>query len=103
MEIVLDRHIEITPEVRGGRPRLAGTRITVADVVIMHLRMGLSLEEIAGKYELDFASVYAAIAYYYDHRSEIDESIDVQDNFAESFRQNNPSQLQDKLTSPHSD
>ena len=34
MEAVLDRHIEITPDVRGGRSCIAGTRITVADVVI---------------------------------------------------------------------
>lgn len=52
MEVVLDCHIEITPDVRGGRPRIAGTRITVADIVIMHLRLGQSLEEIAGKYDL---------------------------------------------------
>jgi len=45
MEIVLDHHIEITPDVRGGRPHIAGTRITVADIVIMHLRLGQSLEE----------------------------------------------------------
>ena len=68
MEAVLDHHIEITPEVRGGRPRIAGTRITVADIVIMHLRLGQSLEEIAGKYDLDLADVHAALAYYYDHR-----------------------------------
>ncbi|MHC5729157.1 MAG: DUF433 domain-containing protein [Nostoc sp.] len=51
MEIVLNQHIEITPGVRSGKPRIAGTRITVADVAIMYLRMGQSLEEIAGKYQ----------------------------------------------------
>jgi len=97
MEAVLDHHIEMTPEVRGGRPRIAGTRITVADIVIMHLRLGQSLEEIAGKYNLDLADVYAAMTYYYDHRAEIDGSIEADEAFAEAFRRNNPSLLQARL------
>ena len=103
MEAILDRHIEMTPDVRGGRPRIiAGTRITVADIVIMHLRLGQSLEEIVGKYDLELADVYAAMAYYYDHRSEIDGSIEADEAFAEAFRRNNPSLLQAKLRALHS-
>ena len=97
MKIVLDHHIEITPDVRGGRPHIAGTRIAVADIVIMHLRLGQSLEEIAGKYDLDLAGVYAAMAYYYDHRSEINGNIETDEAFAEAFRRNNPLLLQAKL------
>ena len=47
MAIALDRYIETSPDVRGGRPRIADTRLTVADVVVMYLRLGQSLEEIA--------------------------------------------------------
>ena len=97
MEAVLDKHIEITPEVRGGEPRIANTRITVADVVLMHLRLGQSLEEIAGTYDLPLAAVYAAVAYYYDHRDAIDNCIEEDLAFAEAFRLNNPSPLQEKL------
>lgn len=97
MELVLDRYIEVTPDVRGGKPRLTDTRITVADIVLMHLRMGQSLEEIAGKYDLPLAAIHAAMAYYYDHRAEIDQSIEEDQAFAEAFRRNNPSPLQEKL------
>ncbi len=97
METVLDLHIEITPDMRGGKPRIANTRITVADIVLMHLRLGQSLEEIAGKYELPLAAVYAAMAYYYDHQAEIDRSIEADQAFAEAFRKNNPSPLKEKL------
>lgn len=72
---VLEEHIEIMPEIRGGEPRSAGTRISVADVVIMHSRMGQSLEEIAVKYQFPLAAAHAAMVYYYDHRAEIDAKI----------------------------
>jgi uncharacterized protein (DUF433 family) len=97
MEVVLDKHIDVTPGVRGGMPHIVDTRITVADIVLMHQRLGQSLEEIAGKYELPLAAVYAAIAYYYDHRSEFDTCIEEDLAFAEAFRRNNPSPLQEKL------
>ena len=91
MEVTLNRHIEITPGVRSGKPRLAGTRITVADVALMYLRMGQTLEEIAGKYQLSLAAVYAAIAFYYDHREEIERRT------AEAERLKHPSLLPEKL------
>jgi Protein of unknown function (DUF433) len=46
-------HIEITPGIRSGKPRIAGTRITVADVATLYLRLGQSVEEIAGKYQVE--------------------------------------------------
>lgn len=97
MESILDRHIEIDLEIRNGKPHITNTRITVADIVLMHLRLGQSLEEIAGKYDLELSAVYAAMAYYYDHRVEIDHSIEEDEAFAEAFRRNNPSLLQEKL------
>lgn len=97
MDIALNRHIEITPGVRSGKPRIAGTRITVADVAIMYLRMGQSLEEIAGKYQLSLAMVHAAMAFYYDHREEIDQRIAEAEAFAEAERLKHPSLLQEKL------
>jgi uncharacterized protein (DUF433 family) len=91
MKTALDRYIEITPGVRGGKPRIAGTRITVSDIAIMHLQLAQSLPEIATDYHLSLAAVYAAMAYYYDHRAEIDKSIAASKAFAEAFRQENPS------------
>jgi uncharacterized protein (DUF433 family) len=97
MAAVLNGYIELTPDVRGGKPRLSGTRLTVADVVVLHRRLGHSLEEITGKYDLAPSAVYAAMAYYYDHRAEIDQSIDEDAAFSEAFQRNNPSLLQAKL------
>jgi len=93
----MSNHIESTPGTRAGKPRVAGTRITVADSVLMHRRRGRALEEIAGTYDLPLASVYAAMAYYYDHKDEIDQSLDEEEALAEAFKKNNPSRLREKL------
>ncbi|MEM8640238.1 MAG: DUF433 domain-containing protein [Cyanobacteria bacterium P01_G01_bin.54] len=98
MEVTLNQHITITPGVRSGKPHITGRRITVADVVIMHLRLGQALEEIAGLYELSLASVYAAMAFYYDHKPEIDRSIADSEQIAAALRPQYPSLLQKKLS-----
>jgi uncharacterized protein (DUF433 family) len=93
----LDQHIELTPGVAGGKPRIAGHRVTVQNVVIWHERMGMSADEIATEYDLSLADVYAALAYYYDHRQEIDEAIRDSDAFVEALRERIPSRVAQKL------
>jgi uncharacterized protein (DUF433 family) len=93
----LDQHIEITSGIAGGKPRIAGHRITVQNIVIWHERMGKSADEIATEYDLTLADVYAALAYYFDHRSEIDRAIEESAAFAETLRQRTPSKLRQKL------
>ncbi len=90
-------HIEMTPGMRGGKPRIAGTRIAVEDVMVMHLKMGYSLLEIATKYDLLVAAVYDAMAYYYDHRQEIDRELAENDVFVDEFMRQNPGRLQAKI------
>jgi len=93
----LDRHIEITPGVSGGKPRIAGHRITVQNIAIWHERLGRSADEIAADYNLTLAEVYAALAYYFDHREEINASIEASAAFVEQLRQATPSKLPEKL------
>jgi hypothetical protein len=59
--------------------------------------MGLSVDEIVKDYDLSHAQVHAALAYYYDHRAEIDarEATDLAE--VERLRQRYPSKLQAKL------
>ena len=94
---VLDRHIETTPGVAGGKPRIVGHRITVQDVVIWHERLGRSVDEICADYDLTLADVYAALAYYFDHRQEIDRGIEESMAFVEQLRMRRPSGLEHKL------
>lgn len=97
VQLVSKEHIEISPELRGGKPCIVGTRIAVADIAAMHLKMGQSLIEIAGKYNLTPASVYAAMAYYFDHRQEIDRRTITEDQQVEALKHSYPSRLQVKL------
>jgi uncharacterized protein (DUF433 family) len=96
-QAALDRHIEITPGVAGRKPRIAGHRITVQNIAIWHERVGLSADEIASEYDLTLSEVYAALAYYHDHRAEIDQSIRVERAFVEELRRMTPSKLPEKL------
>ena len=81
--LVLTQHIEVTPGVCGGKPRIAGHRIKVQDIVIWHERMAMSPDEIVYNYPtITLADVYAALAYYHDHREEIRQDIESSESFA---------------------
>ena len=82
----LDQHIEITPGTLGGKPRIAGHRISVQDVVIWHNELGYTVEKIAEDYNLSLADVHAALAYYYDHKEEVDRSIREGEKFVEEMK-----------------
>jgi uncharacterized protein (DUF433 family) len=97
MELVTERHIVQSKDVRGNKPRLADTRITVSDVVMWHFRLGYSLEEVAVKFDLSLASVYAAISYYYDHKSDIDTEIEASRAYYDKQKQLNLSLVKQKL------
>lgn len=86
-----------TLSVRGGKPCIAGHRIAVQDIAIWHERMNQSVDEIVSDYDLGIADVYSALAYYYDHRAEIDESIRAGELYAEELRQKIPSKLGEKF------
>jgi uncharacterized protein (DUF433 family) len=98
IENVLTQHIDITPGVVGGKPRIVGHRITVQNIVIWHERMGMSADEIATNYCLTLADVYAALAYYYDHRLTIDEAIKADEALITELRNLTPSKLPQKTS-----
>jgi uncharacterized protein (DUF433 family) len=97
MELTIVQHITQTPGLRGGKPHIIGTRITVSDVAFFHLKMGMSVAQIAAEYNLALASVYAALSYYFDHRAEIDQRTAEDEAFAEELEKKNPSLLQERL------
>ena len=95
----IDDHIDATPDTAGGKPRIRGRRITVQDIVVWHERLGKTADEIASEYDLTLADVYAALAYYFDHREEIDARMTEDRAFAEALRTRTPSLRDEKLRS----
>ena len=69
-------YIVKTPGNLGGRARIDGRRIGVSDIVDLHIRHGASFEEVMQAFEVTLAQIHAALAYYYDHREEINSYLD---------------------------
>jgi uncharacterized protein (DUF433 family) len=64
--------IDRDPNIRGGRPKIAGTGLTVSRIAGWY-KMGMTPEEIALEYaHLTLAQVHAALAYYHVNRDEIE-------------------------------
>lgn len=62
-------------DIRGGRPRIAGTGISVQRIVGWY-KQGLTPEEIIAEVpHLSLAQVYAALTYYHANREEIEVDI----------------------------
>ena len=77
--------IERSPEIRKGRPCIAGTGVTVRRIASWH-NLGLAPEEIAAKIEhLTLAQIHAALAYYHANREEIDTDIAAEEAAAEEI------------------
>ena len=75
------------PEVRGGRPVVAGTALRVSDLASYHTLAGLTPEELSVQFDLDLARVHAALAYYYQHKAAVDAEIRANTDEAEIWRQ----------------
>lgn len=87
MDATLSRHIESSPDLSSGRPRIAGTRVRVQDIVACHEFQGMTPDEIVAGYpHVTLADVYAALAYYHDHRDEIRGHMKDDESFVERFR-----------------
>lgn len=66
-------HIIKIDGVCGGEAIIEGTRIAVWHIVDFYYKVGMSVEEILADWDyLAPAQVYSALAYYYDHKEEID-------------------------------
>jgi|SRR5581483_9299015 uncharacterized protein (DUF433 family) len=93
----VDAHIVSTPGVAGGRPRIAGHRMRVQDIAVWHERMGMSPDEIADQFDLTLGQVYAALAFYFDHRKEIQKDIARDRKFIAAAKRRSSSLVQAKL------
>ena len=77
--------IDREPGIRGGRPKIAGTGLSVRRVVGWY-KMGMTPEDISLEYpHLTLAKVHAALAYYHANREEIEADIAHEEQAAEHW------------------
>ena len=79
--------IGIDPTICSGRPYLVGTTGTVADVAMVQLYHSLGADGSTEWYGLSLPPVYAALAYSYAHKPEIDEQVRTQIRCAETLKE----------------
>ena len=94
--------VQSQPGVCGGKPCIAGTRIRVQDIYVWHELQGLSADEIVSRFpQITLASVYSALAYYWDHRDEIQRQMRDESAIVESLKERSLSPLALKVADPH--
>jgi uncharacterized protein (DUF433 family) len=92
---VIREYIGIKPGYCGGKPHILGHRIKVKHVAVWHERMGMTPAEIIENYPtITLAQVHAALAYYYDHRDEIQGEIADEERVYEELKAKQPSILE---------
>ncbi|MCU0482447.1 MAG: DUF433 domain-containing protein [Anaerolineae bacterium] len=87
MNIVIQEYIAVDPKIRAGRPVIAGTGIRVMDIVALKNYHEYTIEAIADNYGLSLSQVYAALAYYYDHQTEIDSALIEDDEYIQKAKE----------------
>ena len=89
-------HISKTPGVCGGRACIAGHRVRVMDIVVLHEKREMSPEEIQHQYPgISLVEVYAALSYYLNNQEEIQAEFRKDEEWAEWASANIPSKLRD--------
>lgn len=75
--------IVLTPDIRSGRARIAGTGVTVRRIVEWY-KSGYSPEDIVQEIgHVNLAQVFAALAYYHANREEVETDIAQENEIAE--------------------
>lgn len=84
---ILANRVTSTPGVCGGRPCIAGHRIRIMDIYVLHGLQGRTPEEILKSYPtLTREDVDAGIAYYLSHRPEIEKDYNDEDVIVAELR-----------------
>ena len=89
-------HVQIDAQ---GVPIIAGTTMKVVELVMAQMAYGWSPEELHLQHPyLTLGQIHSALAYYWDHKEELDADIERRGQYAEeSRRKAGPSPLAEKL------
>lgn len=102
MSEMMQSHIEVVEGAGGPKARIAGSRIRVEDVAIWHEKVGMPVDEIVYHYPtITLADAYAALAYYWDHRDELERNMREGQAFVDEFRRTYTGPIEEKLDQRH--
>jgi uncharacterized protein (DUF433 family) len=89
-------HIEIVQGAGGPKARIAGHRVLVEHVVGWYITQGWSVEKIVSEIPtITPADVHAALAYYWDHKEELDREWAEKEAWVQEQMHNHTSPFQD--------
>lgn len=72
-------------------PLIAGTRVKVIELVLDHLACGWSPEELHFQHPyLTMGQIHSALAYYWDHKAELDHDMERRLQFVDQLQQTLP-------------
>jgi uncharacterized protein (DUF433 family) len=96
MAIVDYAHIELADN---SVPIVSGTSTKVVEIVIDHIAWGWDAQQIQRQYPyLSLGQIHSALAYYYDHKPELDAEIDRREELAAKMKaQYGPGPISEKL------
>ena len=77
--IVTPVQIVQTPDVLGGKPRIEKRRISVQHIIGHVVYQEWDFDQMREAFGLRPAEIHAALAYYHDHKEEIDQAIEEED------------------------
>lgn len=67
------------------------TTLKVVEIIMAKTAYGWSPEEIYFQHPyLTMSQIYAALAYYWEHKAELDNDIEQRENYAETMQKNTP-------------
>src|SRR5687767_268063 len=91
-------HIQIIEGALGPKARILGHRIRVIDVVGWYEEQGMSADEIVEEFPtITKADVYAALAYYWDNKDELDRKMAADEAYIQEMTKKEPGRFQELL------
>jgi len=91
-------YVTVDLQIKKGTPVIVGTRTKIMDIAIRYEFGGMTPDEIIEQFpHLTLAQIHDALSYYYEHKSELDETYKKDQKFINELKKYYPSILKTKL------
>lgn len=91
--MIQHNYITQSPDVVGGKPHIAGRRITVQQIAFWHELQGKSPDEIAFEYGLSLSEIHSALGFYFEHQADIEVQKMLDEDIVQSLKHSTSSKI----------